>query len=140
MGTRALTIIRQLCENSKVLEEICVLYRQHDGYPSTHGQELGQFLKDMVIVNGIKPHDPRKTANGMDCLAAQIVANFKKRVGDFYLMSAGTRGVGEEYVYFIDPAPKEGLKPCIMVFDLQNRIFSGTAEELLQWLVESPLE
>ena len=37
----------------------------------------------------------------MDCLAAQLIAHFKKEAGGFYLYSAGTRDCGEEYIYTI---------------------------------------
>lgn len=52
------------------------MYRQYDGYPSGHGQELADYLKTFRITNGISG-DPINTANGMACLAAQIVAHFK---------------------------------------------------------------
>lgn len=48
MGTRSLTVVL----NGKG-EEIITLYRQYDGYPSGHGQELKRFLQDYRICNGI---------------------------------------------------------------------------------------
>ena len=68
MGTRSLTIFQEK-------EEIAVLYRQFDGYPEGHGRELAEFLSGYKFTKG-KIDNP-KTANGMDCLAAQIVAHFK---------------------------------------------------------------
>ena len=95
MGTRCLTVM----ENNQG-EEIVVMYRQMDGYPDGHGAELEKFLDGMVITNGISSLKG-KTANGMDCLAAQIIAHFKVDVGNFYLYPAGTRGWGEEYIYHV---------------------------------------
>lgn len=38
-------------------------------------------------------------ANGMSCLAAQVIAHFKTEPGRFYVHPAGTRDVGESFVY-----------------------------------------
>jgi hypothetical protein len=65
------------------------MYRQMDGYPDGHGKELGDFLKDMKLCNGFgREQETGKWANGMNCLAAQIVAHFKKEIGQFYLYPA----------------------------------------------------
>jgi hypothetical protein len=47
MGTRSLTIFQ---ENDN--KEICVMYRQFDGYPDGHGEELARFLSGFTMVNG----------------------------------------------------------------------------------------
>lgn len=77
MGTRCLTIVEESGRG-----EICVLYRQHDGYPTGRGAELKSFLEGMQVVNGLGPGNMNRMANGMDCLAAQLVAHFKKGPGD----------------------------------------------------------
>ena len=82
MGTRCLTFVYE--DGEVVLN----MYRQFDGYPSGHGVELAKFLEGMVIVNGYNSDDKRKIANGMGCLAAQLVSYFKVGVGRFYLESA----------------------------------------------------
>jgi hypothetical protein len=81
-------------------KEIAVLYRQMDGYPEGHGEELENFLKGLDSIS----------YNGAECLAAQIVAHFKKGFGKFYLYPAGTRNIGEEYIYHVRP-----LHNCIRV-------------------------
>ena len=97
MGTRSLTVLQ---DNDG--KEIAVLYRQMDGYPSGHGAELAKYLKPFTVVNGFGSGAKRgKVANGMSCLAAQLVAKFKQEVGGFYLYPAGTRDCGEEYVYTV---------------------------------------
>lgn len=99
MGTRSLTVFE---DDGK---EIVVMYRQFDGYPSGHGQELADFLKSKVLVNGFHPDDRRDIANGMGDLAAQCVMHFKSdkdaRIGGIYLYAAGTRDAGEEYIYTV---------------------------------------
>lgn len=107
MGTRSLTVMQD-----EEGEEIAVLYRQMDGYPSGHGQELADFLAPFAVVNGLPVFgDNARTANGADCLAAQIVAHFKEGAGGFYLCRAGTRDAGEEWIYTVQPrlVPKQGL-------------------------------
>jgi hypothetical protein len=96
MGTRSLTIV----EDDRCAE-ICVLYRQYDGYPTGHGAELKSFLEGIQVVNGLGLGNEKRVANGMDCLAAQLVAHFKKEPGGFYLYPAGTRDCGEEYIYTV---------------------------------------
>lgn len=96
MGTRSLTIVEEVGG-----AEICVLYRQYDGYPAGHGAELKSFLEGLQIVNGLGLGDQKRMANGMDCLAAQLIAHFKTEPGGFYLYPAGSRDCGEEYIYTV---------------------------------------
>jgi hypothetical protein len=97
MGTRHLTKVFDSNNN-----ELLTMYGQWDGYPSGHGQDLKDLLADFQICNGIsKNQDTGKWANGMGCLAAQIVAHFKKEIGSFYIYRSGTTGVWEEYIYEI---------------------------------------
>ena len=103
MGTRCLTVLYDTKYPDAEAEEIAVLYRQMDGYPDGHGAELTEFLENMVVVNGINMAETRRIANGGSCLAAQIVAHFKTDAGRFYLYPAGTRGAGEEYIYYVRP-------------------------------------
>ena len=110
MGTRCLTVFKDEFD-----KEIVVLYRQYDGYPKGHGKELKVFLKDRYLVNGIGMNSTRKESNGMGCLAATIVAHFKKDIGGFYLYPGGTRDVGEEYIYTISPDKKGKVKLSIEV-------------------------
>lgn len=74
MGTRCLTHFR---DRDTIL---CTLYRQMDGYPDGHGQELADFLNGFKVVNGINSRDEEeypKLANGLGCLAAQVISHFK---------------------------------------------------------------
>lgn len=94
MGTRSLT--RVFDDDNK---EILCMYRQFDGYiDGGHGMELAASLTGLTEVNGIS-FDDTDVFNGMGCLAAQIVAMFKREIGGFYLHRPGTSDVGEEYVY-----------------------------------------
>jgi hypothetical protein len=77
------------------------MYRQMDGYPEGHGAELVAFLEGMAVTDGIGVvNQPEKSANGMECLAAQLVAHFKLGVGGFYLYPENA--ADEEYNYVIE--------------------------------------
>jgi hypothetical protein len=82
MGTRSLTYVYSETTNTPI---VC-MYRQFDGYPSGHGAELAEFLAPFKIVNGLSLNDTlKKSANGMGCLAAQMIAHFKKSAGNIYI-------------------------------------------------------
>ena len=88
MGTRSLTYCYQSYKNGegkKVNEPIICLYRQYDGYIDGHGAELAEYLAKGNIVNGIGSGEAEGVWNGMGCLAASLVAHFKKEPGNFYL-------------------------------------------------------
>jgi hypothetical protein len=95
MGTRCLTYVYEAGS------PIVCLYRQFDGYPSGHGAELGDFLKGIQLGNGIPGKPEMGTfANGMGCLAAQLIAHFKKSVGGFYIHLVTDSG-GVDYEYHV---------------------------------------
>lgn len=101
MSTRSITIVKD--EDGK---KLLTLYRQMDGYPTGHGQELADFLKPIKLVNGIG-NEKEPIANGMGCLAAQIVAHFKEFPGGFYIV----RGTGhdEDYTYTVSTDERKGI-------------------------------
>jgi hypothetical protein len=97
MGTRSLTLVYD-----EARQPIINMYAQWDGYPSGHGLELAEFLNSIeAVTNGILVGEKRKTANGMGCLAAQMVAHFKTDVGSFYLYPVTAKDCGQEYEYHI---------------------------------------
>jgi hypothetical protein len=95
MGTRSLTHIKDEGET------LVTIYRQMDGYPSGHGQDLANFLKGIRLINGIGMNDSGGTANGMGCLAAQLIAHFKDGVGNIYIDVPGRKADWEDYEYII---------------------------------------
>lgn len=95
MGTRSLTFVYD------GQEPIINMYRQYDGYPTGHGAELAEFLSPFTLVNGLGINEDRKVANGMGCLAAQLVANFKDGAGGFYLYPTSAVDCGQDYEYHI---------------------------------------
>lgn len=87
MTTSGLIIVRD--DDNRPL----VAIRQHgDGYPSGLGYDLAKTFGETRIINGIKKDAIHISyANGMNCLAAQIVWVMKSRVrdqiGGIYLVS-----------------------------------------------------
>ncbi len=131
MGTRCLTIIY---DHGK---PIVNLYRQYDGYPSGHGAELAEFLGQFAaITNGISMNETRKTANGMGCLAAQLVAHFKQSVGGFYIHSVDATECGQDYEYHV--YEKNG-EICVQVKDRGCNMFGLTMSDRNECLFDGPV-
>jgi len=96
MGTRSITRVHDAGKDSKV---ILAVYRQMDGYFEGMGVDLTEFLTGMNLVNGINLGKiPTKAANGMSCLAAQLVAHFKTGIGGIYIADINQE---EEFNYDI---------------------------------------
>ena len=105
MGTRSLTRVIEVWndDNGKQKQEkLLTMYRQFDGYPSGHGQELADFIKSGIVVNGISCNETSKVFNGAGCFAAQMISHFKgDSAGGFYIYSNSAKDVGEEYEYHV---------------------------------------
>ena len=95
MGTRARV---NVIDGNNVLLSI---YRQYDGYPSGLGADILNQFKDCQITNGISgPRDALgKSANGMGCLAAQLVKSLKNEIGNVYIRDTSDDSHGEEFSY-----------------------------------------
>lgn len=122
MSTRSLThVVNE--DNVTVV----TMYRQNDGYPTAHGSQLARVV-DKEIVNGFSGDmDAKYHANGMACLAAQVVSAFKSELGGIYLLPPDMDNVAEEYVYIISaPTSATKGKPAITVRDGNGRtLFHG---------------
>ena len=85
-------------------EILCTLYRQSDGYPSCHGQDMLDILKDKKIVNGI--WGDSKDYNGCGDLVIRVLVALKNRnsvndhPGCFYMTTPGDAG-GADFVYHV---------------------------------------
>ena len=130
MGTRSLTYVYSEHDDKPL---VC-MYRQFDGYPEGHGKELAEFLVPFALIDGIPvgQENPANLANGMSCLAAQMIAHFKTGVGGFYLhqvdVVANADGWQEyEYHVYHDRVvvTTGGAKPAIF--------FEGTWQNFLKW-------
>ena len=136
MGTRSLTTFIEPYQDKngkQKKEKIVTMYRQYDGYPEGHGIDLAEFLASGTMVNGFGVNEEKLVFNGMGCLAAQVIAHFKKGVGGFYLHRGGATNCGEEYRYEVitNGAGQDITLRCYDVYD-KKWIFEGTPKEFIQ--------
>lgn len=130
MGTRSLTIFL----DDRTGYEIVVLYNQHGGNPSGYGYNLANYLKKFIITDGVEFVEGKHTANGMSCLAAQVISNFKEGPGGFYLYPARTRNCGEDYAYTIYKNSLHGVNIYCHDVDEDKVLFDGPADQYENWL------
>lgn len=139
MGTRSLTYIEETYgENNEEKQNILCMYRQYDGYLNAYGAELAKFLQDFTVVNGYNSLTPKRSANGMACLAAQLIAHFKNGIGNVYIYHPDAEDCGEEYTYTISKLGKGNI--CIKVHAIsgwgedyaKKLIFEGTPKQLIE--------
>mgnify|MGYP001563712705 CR=1 FL=1 len=118
MSTRSLTIVKD-----DTMNDIMVMYRQSDGYPSGHGQDLADYLRDHKITNGIGAGATwANSFNGIPCMAASIVAAFKDTIGGIYLYAPQPEGDyhhGQEYIYYVSARDN---RPYITMTDGEHDI------------------
>lgn len=147
MGTRSLTIIK----DPETKTDLLTIYRQMDGYPAAHGRELKEFLCSRRLVNGLsgqKLEEGQVEANGMGCLAAQLVAHLKTtqhsvydqathkqtpgpHAGNIYIYKNGSKDVGEEWLYIVKAC---GSTTELAVYNYYgnkrgNLVYTGPVEE-----------
>ena len=122
MGTRSLTFVY---DGDVPLINI---YRQYDGYPSGHGHELAQFLDSKTLVNGFGKQNSFE-ANGMGCLAAQLIVQLKHGVGGIYIYPVSSTDCFQDYEYHV-------YEDRVVVKDPTAVIFEGTWEEFGQFCLD----
>ena len=125
MGTRSLTFVYE------GEMPIVNMYRQFDGYPTGHGQELADFLLSGELVNGYSKKQSVQF-NGMGCLAAQMIAYFKNTVGGFYIHSVDSTDCWQEYEYHV-------YEDKVVVKNPTEVIFSGTWDEFHSFCYEDEI-
>ncbi|RLI43055.1 hypothetical protein DRO59_02285 [Candidatus Bathyarchaeota archaeon] len=84
---------------------VCV-YRQFDGYPDGHGEDLKSILLGIPIVNGISVESRNQLLfNGMYELAALLVRGLKDRYprGNIYLVPPAwpPEDHGQDYIWVV---------------------------------------
>jgi len=148
MGTRSLTFVYESHRTNigqMVHEPIINMYRQYDGYPTGHGAELAEFLSSGSMTNGLRLGANERFFNGMGCLAAQLVANFKDGAGQFYLHPVVQQSCGQDYEYHILNVDGQfkievyycGCNMFGMDSDYESEvIFSGSLPEFIEFCKE----
>lgn len=133
MGTRALTFVY----DEKNSDPIINLYRQFDGYPNGHGTELAEYLQSFAaITDDISFRETGRTANGMGCLAAQLVAHFKESAGGFYLFPVSDTDCGQDYEYhvYLDDGQICLFVRSLFVRSGDKQLFEGTLTEFNKFI------
>jgi len=125
MGTRSTT--KFIAADGTTL---CALYRQWDGYPSGHGKELAEFIAGIRRSDGL---GPAGTANGIQCLAAQVIAHFKTQPGDFYIVPPDQI---EEWSYQVRENPNGDWRLMVQD-DAGTPWYYGTPQGFLNKLQEA---
>jgi hypothetical protein len=145
MGTRCLTFVYNESKSGEAAERIINMYRQYDGYPTGHGAELAEFLNSGRVVNGLNGIGKERQFNGMGCLAAQMIANFKESAGGFYIHPVVDQSCGQDYEYHILNIDGEfkievyycGCNMFGISSDYESEvIFSGSLPEFIEFCKE----
>ena len=147
MGTRSTITFKNKCGNKETT--YVTIYQQYDGYIDGVGHDLARWLLKKKIVNGFRyaDDDMSDTANGLGCLAAQFIHDFKVEIGGLYITTNDDR---EDYNYFVLLDNSKLLETydhvvvkandCITItvtnFDEEKPIFVGTPSELLKFKEE----
>ena len=105
------------------------IYHHYDGFPEFLGVALAEFTDKFTITNG---NGPDRSANGLGCLAAQLVTYLKRgkqydkdtvASGGVYIDKYGTRRGDLDYEYYIWAAEDKSI--WISVFEHGECIFVG---------------
>lgn len=149
MGTRSLTFFYHYQKE----QPFCCFYRQFDGYPTGHGQELANLIAPMRLVNGFQMDmKAGEVANGMGCLAAQVITALKSEIGlgGIYMTDTDLdQDSGQEYEYHVHAwqddsenwANKTPFHTRVVVKDVyadKRVIFDGTFEQFREWAQNPP--
>jgi hypothetical protein len=142
MGTRSLTRVIETWKDDDGKEKkqtLITMYRQMDGYPEGHGQELANFLKTGKVVNGLGMDNPTKVFNGAGCLAAQMVSHFKgNSAGGIYIYPNNTKDAWQNYEYhvLVDFDSKEVTLICYESGKRKKKLFQGSPDKFDEFVKE----
>ena len=106
------------------------VYKHYDGYPQGHPTDLAKFLNGFKIVNGLG-RETYQMANGLDCLAAQYIAEFKNGPGDVYVENPDTQHCDIEYITYVWGDYGKGIWMSIFSTYEDECIFVGKPQELI---------
>ena len=145
MGTRStITFIGKVGDKEIPYVRI---YQQYDGYLSGVGLDLIRWLQKKNIVNGISDYTS-DIANGLGCLAAQYIRDYKYGVGDLYIdpIDSDLKFIDYNYDVVFDISasidPKGNKQPAtdFITFRVNNwgkdPFFVGSPEELEKYIRE----
>ena len=96
------------------------IYHHYDSYPDHLGVGIAKYLSDIRVVNGLGSHKGEVLANGMGCLAAQVLTYLKLgrhydlekdeiQSGNVYLDAPNEKRGDVEYCYYIWATEGKGI-------------------------------
>ena len=133
MATRATIHVAKREEGvsfSKIPDKTIVdIYHHWDGYPEGVGVTLASYLDDMKIVNGLG-RDDTNVANGLGCLAAQLIAEIKDGPGNVSIIGPDESYGYIEFEYYIWGIEYKDI--WISIFNDGDCIFVGKPQQLLE--------
>lgn len=115
-------------------EPVITMYSHWDGYPEGVPLKVMKWLSEIKVVDALTL-DNENVANGVSCLAAQLIAKFKTGAGSIYLYNPEMQyQLGEDYIYniYIDD---EHIKVFVYKFDIEHNmidVFKGSVQEFIQ--------
>ena len=120
-------------------QELVKVYYHYDGYINGLGHKLAKWLCDMKVRNGITPYSDIGFANGVGCLVAQFIRDFKTEAGGIYIEPLGTTDEWIDYNYrVIFNYDNDGTKNVnditkieVRNWDRETPIFVGSPKQLL---------
>ena len=135
MGTRSTIafIERRTNREGKVFEtELVRVYQQYDGYPSGVGKELAVWLSGKIIINGfgMNQTDILGCCNGIGCMSAQFIRDFKVGIGNLYIT---TDNDFEDYNYKVI-VENDIITLEAYHWDDAKPFFRGTSKEFIDAL------
>jgi hypothetical protein len=137
MGTRSTyRVIEQYKNEDGSIENnnLVLVYRQYDGYPTGHPLETAEWLATAKVVNGLGMNETQLVFNGAGCLAAQLIARFKEGAGGTYVHNLESRGeCWEDYLYDIIVKEDRTIEyVCYDNVDDKPELFRGTPSDFIK--------
>lgn len=141
MGTRSLTRVIETWKDDNGKEKkqtLITMYRQMDGYPSGHGEELAEFLNSGKVVNGLGLDAlKQRVFNGAGCMAAQMISHFKgDSAGGIYIYPNSTKDAWQNYEYhvLVDFTSKDVTLICYESGKRKKQLFKGSPDKFIEFV------
>ena len=147
MGTRStITFYRKDKDSTKETPYVRI-YQQFDGYLEGVGMELLDWLDNKTLVNGISDYRDPDIANGLGCLIAQFIRDFKDEVGGLYIYPVTSDTSLIDYNYDVVYNPRGDIpgaireaNECFVIrvtygWGDGQPFFIGTPEELREYIL-----
>lgn len=137
MGTRS--TIKFCSEVNGQVRELVTIYQQWDGYIEGVGYRLAEWLISKKICNGFTSKTTEKDGycNGMGCLVAQFIRDFKAGIGNLYIVPSDCEKQDYNYTVIVDDTQTGNINDFTRIIVTNwneiEPIFDGKPSELLEF-------